>query len=171
MSIKRFQDAISIISSKQASTAELHAIQHDINHIIHNNLYNFMLPHKVKEVIDSLTPLFVKMKELNPLPHRVEKKRTELLQQGREIISKLKPYLNALYSKDEYSEVYTLQYKRLLAEYLKCKKDLEVEMAVSLLKKGKELKKECEMYIEGIRHNAFDGMLLELKKYITENLQ
>ena len=78
MSIKRFQDAISIISSRQASTADLHTIQHDINHIIHNNLYNFMLPHKVKEIIDSLTPLFVKMKELKPLPHRVEKKRTEL---------------------------------------------------------------------------------------------
>lgn len=41
-----------------------------------------MLPHKVKELIEVLTPLFVKMKGLKPQPPKVEEKRTELLRQG-----------------------------------------------------------------------------------------
>ena len=82
MSIKRFQEAIGIISSNQSSTEELHSVQCEINKVIHYNLYNFMLPHKVKELIEVLTPLFVKMKGLKPQPPKVEEKRTELLRQG-----------------------------------------------------------------------------------------
>ena len=170
MSIKRFQEVIGIISSNQSSTEELHSVQCEINKVIHYNLYNFMLPHKVKELIEVLTPLFVKMKGLKPQPPKVEEKRTELLRQGREIISKLKPYLNAEYSKEEYAEVYTLQYKRLVAEYLKEKKELNISKAVDLLNRGKSLKKECEGIVGEVKNKSFDSMLVELKTYISQQL-
>ena len=129
-----------------------------------------MLPHKVREIIEVLTPLFVKMKGLKPQPPKVEEKRTELLRQGREIISKLKPYLNAQYSKEEYAVVYTLQYRRLVAEYLKEKKVLNLSKAVDILNRGKELKKECKNVVEGVSSKSFDSMLVELKNYISQQL-
>ena len=100
----------------------------------------------------------------------VEEKRTELLRQGREIISKLKPYLNAQYSKKEYAEVYTLQYRRLVAEYLKEKKELNISKAVDLLNRGKSLKKECEGIVGEVKNKSFDSMLVELKTYISQQL-
>lgn len=170
MCIKRFQEVIGIVSSNQVSTRELYDVQCEINKVIHCNLYNFMLPHKVKEVVEVLTPLFVKMKGLKPQPPNVEEKRAELLRQGRDIIHKLKPYLNAEYSKEEYTEVYTLQYRRVLAEYVKVKKGLSVPKAVELLSQCKKLKQECEALIGGIKHKQFDSMIEELKTYISTNL-
>lgn len=170
MSIKRFNEVIDIISCNQTSTEELHSVQCEINKVIHFNLYNFMLPNKVKEVIEALTPLFIKMKGLKPQPPRVEIKRKALLKQGREIITKLRPYLNVSYSKDEYTKVYTLQYKRLVAEYLKNKGTLDVQKAIELLNKGKEVKRECENLVGEMKNQAFDSMLIELKTYISENL-
>jgi hypothetical protein len=129
-----------------------------------------MLPNKVKEMIDNLTPLFIKMKGLK-LPTKAEMKRTELLGQGREIIGKLKQYINVEYSKEEYVEVYTLRFKRLVAEYLKSKNDMDITKSADLLNRGKKLKQECENTIEGgINHKSFDSMLVELKKYISMSL-
>lgn len=169
MCIKRYNEVIGIISAKMKSTEELQKVQGEINDIIHNNLYNFMLPQKVNEMIDSLIPLFVEMKEMK-LSEKVEPRRTELLRQGREIIGKLKQYVNVEYSKDEYVEAYTLQYKRLVAEYLKSKNDLDITKSADLLKRGKKLKQECDDCIGGINYKAFDGMLVELKKYISMSL-
>lgn len=169
MCIKRFNEVINIISSKQFSTDELQSVQREINAIIHNQLYDFMLPNKVKEMIDNLTPLFVKMKELK-LPTKAEAKRTELLRQGREIIGNLKKYVNVQYSKEEYVEVYILQCKRLVAEYLKSKNDMDITQAADLLNRGKRLKQECDDCIGGIQHKSFDSMLVELKKYISMSL-
>ena len=151
------------------STEDLQKVQGEINDIIHNNLYNFMLPQKVKEMIDNLIPLFVKMKELE-LSEKVEPRRIELLRQGRDIIGKLKQHVNIEYSKEEYVEAYTLQYKRLVAEYLKHKNDLDITNAADLLKRGKKLKQECDDCIGGIQHKSFDSMLIELKKYISMSL-
>ena len=170
MKIKRFNEVIGIISSSQASSKELYAIQCDINKVIHYNLFNFMLPHKVKEVVEALTSLFLKMKGLRPQPPKVEEKRAELLKQGREIISNLRPYIQAQYSQDDYIEVYTLQCKRLLALYLKSKKNMDILEAVDLLKKGKALKKEYEHYIDCVEIKAFESMLQELVKHISNNL-
>ena len=169
MSIKRFNEVINIISSKQFSTDELQSVQREINGIIHNQLYDFMLPNKVKEMIDNLTPLFVKMKELK-LSVKAEPKKTELLRQGREIITKLKQYVNVEYSKEEYVEVYTLRFKRLVAEYLKSKNDMDITKSADLLNRGKRLKQECDDCIGGIQHKSFDNMLVELKKYISMSL-
>lgn len=170
MCIKRFNEVIYIISSKQFSVDGLQLVQREINTIIHNQLYDFMLPNKVKEMIDNLTPLFIKMKDLK-LPTKAEAKRTELLRQGREIIGNLKQYVNVEYGKEEYVEVYTLQYKRLVAEYLKSKNDMNITQAADLLNRGKKLKKECENTIDGgINHKSFNGMLVELKKYISMSL-
>ena len=170
MSIKRFNEVINIISSKQFSTDELQSVQREINGIIHNQLYDFMLPNRVKEMIDNLTPLFVKMNELK-LSVKAEPKKTELLRQGREIITKLKQYVNVKYSKEEYVEVYTLRFKRLVAEYLKSKNDMDITKSADLLNRGKKLKQECENTIEGgINHKSFDSMLVELKKYISMSL-
>ena len=169
MCIKRFNEVISIISSKQFSTDELQSVQREINAIIHNQLYDFMLPNKVKEMIDNLTPLFVKMKELK-LSAKAEPKRIELLRQGREIIGNLKKYVNVQYSKEEYVEVYILQCKRLVAEYLKSKNDMDITKSADLLNRGKRLKQECDDCIGGIQHKSFDSMLVELKKYISMSL-
>lgn len=170
MSIKRFKEVIGIISSNQPSSNELHSVQCEINNVIHHNLYNYMLPHKVKEVIDTLIPLFIKMKSLESLPPKVEEKRTVLLRQGRDIIMTLKPYLTEEYSREEYVEVYTLQYRRLVAEYIKEKKSLDIRLAADLLNKGKVLKDECEKYLGGLEYKVFDSMLSELKEYISKNL-
>lgn len=170
MCIKRFNEVIGIISAKLTSTEELQIVQREINGIIHNQLYDFMLPNKVKEMIDNLTPLFVKMKDLK-LSDKVEPKRTELLRQGREIITKLKQYVNVEYGKEEYVEVYTLKYKRLVAEYLKSKNDMDITQAADLLNRGKKLKQECENTIDGgINHNSFNSMLVELKNHISMSL-
>ena len=170
MCIKRFNEVIGIISAKLTSTEELQIVQREINGIIHNQLYDFMLPNKVKEMIDNLTPLFVKMKDLK-LSDKVEPKRTELLRQGREIITKLKQYVNVEYGKEEYVEVYTLKYKRLVAEYLKSKNDMDITQAADLLNRGKKLKQECENTIDGgINHKSFNSMLVELKKHISMSL-
>jgi len=140
---------------------------------VFSNIYKFYknLYFTDGSIIEVLTPLFVKMKGLKPQPPKVEEKRTELLRQGREIISKLKPYLNAEYSKEEYAEVYTLQYKRLVAEYLKEKKELDISKAVDLLNRGKGLKKDCEGVVGAVKNNSFDSMLVELKAYISQQLQ
>ena len=170
MCIKRFNEVIGIVSAKLTSTEELQIVQREINGIIHNQLYDFMLPDKVKEMIDNLTPLFVKMKDLK-LSDKVEPKRTELLRQGREIITKLKQYVNVEYGKEEYVEVYTLKYKRLVAEYLKSKNDMDITQAADLLNRGKKLKQECENTIDGgINHKSFNSMLVELKKHISMSL-
>ena len=170
MCIKRFNEVIGIVSAKLTSTEELQIVQREINGIIHNQLYDFMLPNKVKEMIDNLTPLFVKMKDLK-LSDKVEQKRTELLRQGREIITKLKQYVNVEYGKEEYVEVYTLKYKRLVAEYLKSKNDMDITQAADLLNRGKKLKQECENTIDGgINHKSFNSMLVELKKHISMSL-
>ena len=169
MCIKRYNEVIGIISAKMKSTEELQKVQGEINDIIHNNLYNFMLPKKVNEMIDSLIPLFIKMKGVK-LPTKADTKRTELLRQGREIIGKLKQYVNVEYSRDEYVEAYTLQYKRLVAEYLKSKNDLDITKSADLLNRGKRLKQECDDCIGGIQHKSFDSMLVELKKYISMSL-
>ena len=170
MSIKRFKEVIGIISSNQPSSNELHSVQCEINNVIHHNLYNYMLPHKVKEVIDTLIPLFIKMKSLESLPPKVEEKRTVLLRQGRDIIMKLKPYITAEYSREEYIEVYTLQYRRLVAEYIKEKNSLDIRLAADMLNKGKVLKDECEKRIGRLEYKVFDSMLSELKEYISKNL-
>lgn len=170
MCIKRFNEVIGIISAKLTSTEELQIVQREINGIIHNQLYDFMLPNKVKEMIDNLTPLFVKMKELK-LSDKVEPKRAELLRQGREIITNLKQYVNVEYGKEEYVEVYTLKYKRLVAEYLKIKNELDITKSADLFNRGKKLKQECENDIDGgIKYKSFDSMLVELKKYISMSL-
>lgn len=169
MCIKRFNEVINVTSSKRFSVDELQLVQREINSIIHNQLYDFMLPNKVKEMIDNLTPLFIKMKGLK-LPTKAETKRTELLGQGREIIGKLKQYVNVEYSKEEYVEVYTLQFKRLVAEYLNSKNDMDITKAADLLKRGNKLKQECDDCIGGINYKAFDGMLVELKRYISMSL-
>ena len=170
MCIKRFNEVIGIVSAKLTSTEELQIVQREINGIIHNQLYDFMLPDKGKEMIDNLTPLFVKMKDLK-LSDKVEPKRTELLRQGREIITKLKQYVNVEYGKEEYVEVYTLKYKRLVAEYLKSKNDMDITQAADLLNRGKKLKQECENTIDGgINHKSFNSMLVELKKHISMSL-
>lgn len=170
MCIKRFNEVINVTSSKRFSVDELQLVQREINSIIHNQLYDFMLPNKVKEMIDNLTPLFIKMKGLK-LPTKAEMKRTELLGQGREIIGKLKQYINVEYSKEEYVEVYTLQFKRLVAEYLNSKNDMDITKAADLLNRGKRLKQECENTIEGgINHMSFNSMLVELKNHISMSL-
>ena len=178
MAIKRFNEVICIISSQKPSVSQLNNVQHEINQIIHYNLYNFMLPKKVKEMIDALTPLFVKMAALKGLSPKVEDKRNELLQQGREIITKLLPYARSDYTIDEYAEVYQMQYNREVAQYLKrmkeCSDTLPIEEAVKALSKAKLLQAEWKEVLGDkqckLKDYAFDCMISELKEYISNSL-
>ena len=178
MAIKRFNEVICIISSQKPSVSQLNNVQHEINHIIHYNLYNFMLPKNVQEVIDALTPLFVKMAELKGLSSKVEEKRNELLQQGREIITKLRPYARSDYAIEEYAEVYQMQYNRVVAQYLKRKKEcgdtLPIEEAVKALSKAKLLRAEWKEVLGDkqckLKDYAFNCMITELKEYISKSL-
>ena len=178
MAINRFNEVISIISSQKPSVPALNDVQHEINHIIHHNLYNFMLPKKVQDVIDALTPLFVKMAALKGLSPKVEDKRNELLQQGREIITKLLPYARSDYTIDEYAEVYQMQYNREVAQYLKrmkeCSDTLPIEEAVKALSKAKLLQAEWKEVLGDkqckLKDYAFDCMISELKEYISNSL-
>ena len=170
MAIKRFNEVICIISSQKPSVSQLNNVQHEINHIIHYNLYNFMLPKNVQE--------FVKMAELKGLSSKVEEKRNELLQQGREIITKLRPYARSDYAIEEYAEVYQMQYNRVVAQYLKRKKEcgdtLPIEEAVKALSKAKLLQAEWKKVLGDkqckLKDYAFNCMITELKEYISKSL-
>ena len=65
--IKRYNEVIDIISDPTQSNEALYELQMKVNHIIHYNLYNFMFPHKVAEMIDKLTALFIEMKNLKSI--------------------------------------------------------------------------------------------------------
>lgn len=169
--IKRFNEVINIISDSSQSNDVLNKVQYEANNIIHNNLYNFMLPSKVQEVIDTLTPIFINMKELKSLPKRVDEKRNNLLAQGRVIIKKLKEYVNVEYSKEEYKEVYGRISKRLLAQYLQAKPTLTITKAIAILSDAKLLLKEWEEKIgEKIPDIAFQSMVNELRTFITSGI-
>lgn len=178
MAIKRFGEEISIISSSKASVPKLNEVQHEINHIIHYNLQNFMLPHKVQEVIDALTPLFVKMAQLKGLSFKVDDKRNDLLQQGREIVAKLRHYARSDYTIDEYAEVYQMQFNREVAQYLKRKKDsskeLSLEEAMKILSSAKQLQNEWNELLGDrtfkLKDYAFNCMISELREYISNSL-
>jgi hypothetical protein len=178
MAIKRFNEVICIISSQKPSVSQLNNVQHEINQIIHYNLYNFMLPKKVKEMIDALTPLFVKMAALKGLSPKVEDKRNELLQQGREIITKLLPYARSDYTIEEYAEVYQMQFNREVAQYLKRKKDasnaLSLEEAMRILSYAKQLQNEWNELLGDrtfkLKDHAFICMISELREYISNSL-
>ena len=178
MAIKRFGEEISIISSPKASVPKLNEVQHEINHIIHYNLQNFMLPHKVQELIDALTPLFIKMAQLKGLSIKVEEKRKELLQQGREIIAKLRSYARSDYTIDEYAEVFQMQFNREVAQYLKRKKDasnaLSLEEAMRILSYAKQLQNEWNELLGDrtfkLKDHAFICMISELREYISNSL-
>ena len=178
MAIKRFGEEISIISSSKASVPKLNEVQHEINHIIHYNLYNFMLPKKVKEMIDTLTPLFIKMAQLKGLSSKVEDKRNNLLQQGREIITKLRPYARSDYTIDEYAEVYQMLFNREVAQYLKRKKEcgneLSMEEAIMMLSSAKQLQEEWITLLGNreykLKDYAFKCLIVELKEYISSRL-
>lgn len=178
MAIKRFGEEISIISSAKASVPKLNEVQHEINHIIHHNLQNFMLPHKVQKVIDMLTPLFIKMAQLKGLSSRVEDKRNDLLQQGREIITKLRPYARSDYTIDEYAEVYQMLFNREVAQYLKSKKEcgneLPMEEAMMMLSSAKQLQEEWITLLGNreykLKDYAFKCLIVELKEYISSRL-
>ena len=169
--IKRFNEVISIISDSSQSNDALNKVQYEVNNIIHNNLYNFMLPSKVKGVIDSLTPLFIKMKELKNLPKRVDEKRNTLLAQGRIIIKKLQLYVDVVYSKEEYKEVYVKMFKRMVAQYLQAKPTLNITNAVSTLSTAKELAVAWQNDVkEELPEGTFKGMISELKTFITKDI-
>ena len=169
--IKRFNEVISIISDSSQSNDALNKVQYEVNNIIHNNLYNFMLPSKVKGVIDSLTPLFIKMKELKNLPKRVDEKRNTLLAQGRIIIKKLQMYVGVEYSKEEYKEVYVKMFKRMVAQYLHAKPTLNITNAVSTLSTAKELAVAWQNDVkEELPEGTFKGMISELKTFITKDI-
>lgn len=178
MAIKRFGEEVSIIFSPKASVPKLNEVQHEINHIIHHNLQNFMLPHKVQEVIDMLTPLFIKMAQLKGLSSKVEDKRNDLLQQGREIITKLRPYARSDYTIDEYAEVYQMLFNREVAQYLKCKKEcgneLLMEEAMKMLSSAKQLQEEWIALLGNreykLKDYAFKCLIVELKEYIPSRL-
>ena len=178
MAIKRFGEEISIISSSKASVPKLNEVQHEINHIIHYNLYNFMLPKKVKEMIDTLTPLFIKMAQLKGLSSKVEDKRNDLLQQGREIITKLRQYAHSDYTIDEYAEVYQMLLNREVAKYLKRKKEcgneLPMEEAMKMLSSAKQLQEEWIALLGNreykLKDYAFKCLIVELKEYISSRL-
>ena len=178
MAIKRFGEEISIISSPKASVPKLNEVQHEINHIIHYNLQNFMLPHKVQEVIDALTPLFVKMAQLKGLSSKVEDKCNDLLQQGREIVTKLRSYARSDYTIDEYAEVFQMQFNREVAQYLKRKKDgskeLSLEEAMKILSSAKQLQNEWNELLGDrtfkLKDYAFNCMISELREYISNSL-
>lgn len=178
MAIKRFNEVICIISSQKPSVSQLNNVQHEINQIIHYNLYNFMLPKKVKEMIDALTPLFVKMAALKGLSPKVEDKRNELLQQGREIITKLLPYARSDYTIDEYAEVYQMLFNREVAQYLKRKKEcgneLPMEEAMKMLSSAKQLQEEWIALLGNreykLKDYAFKCLIVELKEYISSRL-
>lgn len=162
---------ISIISDSSQSNDALNKVQYEINNIIHNNLYNFMLPSKVKGVIDSLTPLFIKMKGLKNLPKKVDEKRNTLLSQGRIIIKKLQLYVDVVYSKEEYKEVYEKMFKRMVAQYLQAKRTLNITNAVTTLSSAKELAVAWQNDVkEELPEGAFKGMISELKTFITDDI-
>ena len=130
-----------------------------------------MLPSKVQEVIDALTPIFINMKELKGLPTRVEAKRNNLLAQGRVIIKKLRQYVNVEYSKDEYKDVYGRMCKRLLAQYLQAKQTLTIANAIAILSDAKQLQKEWKEKVgEKSPDVAFQGMISELRTFITSGI-
>lgn len=169
--IKRFNEVINIISDSSQSNDALNKVQYEVNNVIHNNLYNFMLPSKVQEVIDSLTPIFIRMKELKSLPKKVDEKRNVLLAQGRVIVKKLREYVDVEYSKEEYSEVYERMCKRMLAQYLQEKPTLSMTNAIALLSDAKQLIKESEEKVgEKISNAAFQSMVNELKTFITSSI-
>lgn len=169
--IKRFNEVINIISDSSQSNDALNKVQYEVNNVIHNNLYNFMLPSKVQEVIDSLTPIFISMKELKSLPKKVNEKRNVLLAQGRVIVKKLREYVDVEYSKEEYSEVYERMCKRMLAQYLQEKPTLSMTNAIALLSDAKQLIKESEEKVgEKVSNAAFQGMVNELKTFITSSI-
>lgn len=169
--IKRFNEVINIISDSSQSNDALNKVQYEANNVIHNNLYNFMLPSKVQEVIDALTPIFINMKELKGLPARVEAKRNNLLAQGRVTIKKLRQYVNVEYSKDEYKDVYGRMCKRLLAQYLQAKQTLTITNAIAILSDAKQLQKEWKEKVgEKSPDVAFQGMISELRTFITSGI-
>ena len=137
-----------------------------------------MLPHKVQEVIDALTPLFVKMAQLKGLSFKVDDKRNDLLQQGREIVAKLRHYARSDYTIDEYAEVYQMQFNREVAQYLKRKKDsskeLSLEEAMKILSSAKQLQNEWNELLGDrtfkLKDYAFNYMISELREYISNSL-
>lgn len=178
MAINRFNEVISIISSQKPSVPALNDVQHEINHIIHHNLYNFMLPKKVQDVIDALTPLFVKMAELKGLSPKVGEKRKELLQQGRDIITKLRPYARSDYTIEEYAEAYQTMFNRAVALYLKHKKEcgdsIPINEAMKMLSTAKQLQAEWNEVLGERKYKlkdyAFKCMISELREYISKSL-
>lgn len=169
--IKRFNEVIQIISNTGQSNDALNKVQYLANDVIHNNLYNFMLPNKVKEVIDRLTPIFISMKELKGLPPKVDEKRNTLLAQGRVIVNTLRGYVNVKYTQEEYNEVYDKMCKRALAQYLKAKPTLTMTDAVTMLSDAKQLLKEWQVTCDkNTTGTAFQNMIDELKTFITDSI-
>lgn len=172
--IKRFHEVISIISDAGASNEELKQVQYEINNVIHHNLYNFMLPAKVAEVIETLTTLFVKMRDIKRLPPKVNEKRNRLLAQGRKIILNMQPYAKARYGKSEYDETFRLIFKRHVAIYLDKKASLTTNEAIELLLSAKQSLKDWQTINDSadtdIGNKAFTNMITELKSFITDNV-
>ena len=111
------------------------------------------------------------MKELKSLPKKVDEKRNVLLAQGRVIVKKLREYVDVEYSKEEYSEVYERMCKRMLAQYLQQKPTLSMTNAIALLSDAKQLIKESEEKVgEKVSNAAFQGMVNELKTFITSSI-
>ena len=176
--IKRFFEVINIITSHKPSVTRLNDVQYAINYVIHHNLQNFMLPKKVKEVIDILTSHFIKMAEIRGLSPKVEDRRKELLLQGREIITKLRPYTRCDYTIEEYAEAYQTMFNRDVAMYLKSKKEcgdsIPVDEAMKMLSSAKQLQAEWKEVLGDkqckLKDYAFDCMISELKEYISNSL-
>lgn len=176
--IKRFFEVINIITSHKPSVTRLNDVQYAINYVIHHNLQNFMLPKKVKEVIDILTSQFVKMAEIRGLSSKVEDRRKELLQQGHEIITKLQPYTRSDYTIEEYAEAYQTMFNRAVAMYLKHKKEcgdsIPIDEAMKMLSSAKQLQVDWNEVLGDRKYKlkdyAFRCMISELKEYITKSI-
>lgn len=180
--IKRYNEVIEIISDPTQSNEALYELQMKVNHIIHYNLYNFMFPHKVAEMIDKLTTLFVEMNNLKSIKY--SDRRDRLLEQGRTIILKLKPYAKMEYTVDEYREAYSKIFSRQLAQYLNVKNNLNMEIASSMLSQSKQTIEEYKR-ITGATHinkgneasakelpcsKGYLRMITELKEFIMNSL-
>ena len=180
--IKRYNEVIEIISDPTQSNEALYELQMKVNHIIHYNLYNFMFPHKVAEMIDKLTALFIEMKNLKSIKY--SDRRDRLLEQGRTIILKLKPYAKMEYTVDEYREAYSKIFSRQLAQYLNVKNNLNMEIASSMLSQSKQTIEEYKCIIGAAHINtgieatvkelpcskAYLKMITELKEFIMNSL-
>lgn len=180
--IKRYNEVIEIISDPTQSNEALYELQMKVNHIIHYNLYNFMFPHKVAEMIDKLTTLFVEMNNLKSIKY--SDRRDRLLEQGRTIILKLKPYAKMEYTVDEYREAYSKIFSRQLAQYLNVKNNLNMEIASSILSQSKQTIEEYKRITGATYMNigneatakdlpcskGYLRMITELKEFIMNSL-